>query len=432
VSTIRSHGHGSQPLLRTIYDTQQVFGVTPKGVLAYAQTHTANPRNAAATLRDLLTALSEREVTGHAALQAVADFLEAHPGHREVILSAVAKDLKMRAGAKVINRAFPNLIPQASCALGHSLDNHKAFFEKHRASFFASRKLDGVRCKVRPAGETCRAESRSGKEYPAHIPGLQDILRCLAPPCLDGQVLDGEMTVIDETSGREHFPLTNSLMTVSAREDGKRSKNALQLGAHHRLVYQVFDLLPADVDAWRQPGPIFTERQKRLRAWHAALPPTAKQIVHLVEQHPPEAFEALWARSVRENWEGLIYRRNTRYVGKKSRDILKQKLVHDAEYEVLATEDDRLMPPGSTEGETVCARFCIEHKGCRVWVGSGFTWADRVRYKKQDATGGGQSALVGQHVTVSYTEEILSSDDGQPTSLRFPRVKAFHGAQRQA
>ena len=50
--------------------------------------------------------------------------------------------LEIRAGAKVINKAFPGLIPEFNVALAKEYDG-KCDWNDH---WYASRKLDGVRC----------------------------------------------------------------------------------------------------------------------------------------------------------------------------------------------------------------------------------------------------------------------------------------------
>ena len=60
----------------------------------------------------LLNALKDRQVTGHDAIGAVNTFVENHPDYEELIHCIIDKDLKTRAGDKIINKAIPNHIPE--------------------------------------------------------------------------------------------------------------------------------------------------------------------------------------------------------------------------------------------------------------------------------------------------------------------------------
>ena len=63
-------------------------------------------------LFDLLDDLTNRNLTGHDAIAAVNSFTNANEEYEDLIHSIIDKDLKTRTGAKVINKAFPNLIPE--------------------------------------------------------------------------------------------------------------------------------------------------------------------------------------------------------------------------------------------------------------------------------------------------------------------------------
>ena len=60
----------------------------------------------------LLDALRHRSITGHEAIAYVNSFISSLDlRQKDLIYKIIDKDLGIRAGAKVINKAFPNLIP---------------------------------------------------------------------------------------------------------------------------------------------------------------------------------------------------------------------------------------------------------------------------------------------------------------------------------
>ena len=63
---------------------------------------------------ELLTSLKDRKITGQDAIGAVNSFIEdgeLEP-YRDLVLCIIDKDLKTKAGDKIINKVLPNLIPE--------------------------------------------------------------------------------------------------------------------------------------------------------------------------------------------------------------------------------------------------------------------------------------------------------------------------------
>jgi ATP-dependent DNA ligase len=433
----RKYGCEIKSLIQIIYDPFQKFHVTSKNIDKYLTCHTPNPVNNKYTcLFDLLTALSNREITGHESLQACIDFISEFPTYKSYIYRAINKDLKIRVGTRMVNKAFPFLIPLFSCALGHHYKDH---CKKVNNEWTISRKLDGVRCLfyVSKDGKTCNVMSRNGNEYPKIIPGLQHMTESILKLFPNGGVLDGEMTVIDD-QGTEYFNIANSLMNTTARLDGKRGKNTLTLLPGQKLFYQIFDLVQVDTFQSKQKGLLFQTRQNNLHRIYDENKEELQKFCQILKQYPIKETDSLWNMSRKNNWEGLMYRKNTYYKGKKSSDLLKRKLVFEAEYEVLEVKNENIMQPGTTTEQSVCGHFKIKHKDCDVWVGSGLSWNQRVNFaNNENILSNGKrsiaqnSCLIGQHVTIAYTEEITTVKKQHSTySLRFPRLKAVHGSKR--
>ena len=63
----------------------------------------------------------------------------------------------------MINKIIPGLIPTFDVALASKYEPKNCDFENER--WFASRKLDGVRCIIRKEGNKINAFSRAGKEF---------------------------------------------------------------------------------------------------------------------------------------------------------------------------------------------------------------------------------------------------------------------------
>ena len=119
-----------------------------------------------------------------------------------------------------------------------------------------------------------------------------------------------------------------------------------------------------------------------------------------------------------------MIRKNTGYKGKRSKDILKVKQMHDAEYVVQSCDFDkhRVIRDGKEVMMPMLAQIYITHKGNEVAVGSGFTQEQRIRYQKYP------NEIIGKTVTVQYFEE--SQNKSGLYSLRFPVLKHIYEGER--
>jgi DNA ligase-1 len=66
----------------------------------------------------------------------------------------------------------------------------------------------------------------------------------------------------------------------------------------------------------------------------------------------------------------------------------------------------------------------IEHKGCKVDVGSGLSDEQRIEWYHNP------ELIIGKVVTIQYFEETYDSKTNLP-SLRFPTLKIIHGEKRE-
>ena len=75
----------------------------------------------------------------------------------------------------------------------------------------------------------------------------------------------------------------------------------------------------------------------------------------------------------------------------------------------------RWIENGTEVEKEVLRNIIIEHKGCRVGVGSGFSKEEREHYHSNPKD------ILGKTVTVQYFEETKNQSGG--FSLRFPVIK---------
>tara|TARA_R110002153_G_scaffold95192_1_gene228924 strand:+ start:150 stop:1457 length:1308 start_codon:yes stop_codon:yes gene_type:complete len=350
----------------------------------------------------LLDDLTNRVCTGHAAIANVNRFILENGRYEDLILCILDKNLKTRTGADLINKAIPKCVPTFKVALANSYDKQKDKVNFDTQKWFASHKLDGVRClAIVDENGTCNFFSRQGKVFET----LDVLKKEIESLNLCNMVFDGEVCVVDD-NGVEDFQ--------GIMKEIKRKDHTIQ-----NPKYKVFDYLMLDEFDNQK-----SERKlsDRLSCFNMIYNFSTKELkcIDVLGQwgvESEEHFQELAELATNNNWEGLILRKDCEYKGKRSNDLLKVKKFFDEEYVVksIETSTHRIIVGGLEVEEEMLSNVVIEHKGCDVGVGSGFDQSERRKYFKSP------ELIVGKTITVQYFEETLNQDGCH--SLRFPVVK---------
>lgn len=444
---IVAHNADLWPVLDLVFDTRQRFHVTSAGLARFLAHGTRVPADESPrTLEDLFRYLAAQPSRHAAALSTVVRFLERSGIVRDgrvadahlyaVFARCIDRSLKCGISHKMLTSVCATASASASAA-PRSTDTHIPYpfsvalgvaapdiaaIDMAPPAWYASRKLDGVRCLIIAAEHGTRVLSRTGREHP----GMQAIghavaaalgtcprfaaLRRSAPV-----VVDGEICVVADRSDGTFAENYAAALSAVRRKDGSATD----------LVYFPFDMLTyAEFCAWRTGSRPFSERIALLDAVIAECAPSP--IRHLPQQRISSTQDilALQAHSAAHGWEGIMLRRDVPYEGRRSPAILKVKAWQDAEYTV---EDIECRPMHLALGGQMAERHAlsnivVRHKGTRVSVGTGFSAAQRLHYAAHPED------IVGHVVTVAYFSESVPQH-GAP-SLRFPRIKAIFSSSR--
>lgn len=357
-------------------------------------------------LFDLLNDLKNRIITGHDAIGAINSFIDHYPEYEELIHCVIDKDLKTRAGDKIINKAIKDHIPEFSVALA---DKYEPKLVDWKDGWYVSRKIDGARCVaiVDEAGEVTFL-SRTGKVFDT----LEVVANGIKAIGLNSIVLDGELCLVDE-NGNEDF---QGVMKELRKKDHTIPNPS----------FKIFDMIT--------PEEFYSKKGKSNRPYsirYSDLIETMKYnecpCLTVLEQeliHNDEHFQE-WVKEAADNkWEGVMLRADEPYKGKRSKDLLKVKKFFDDEYEVvqITTGPFRYVKDGREHEETMLSSVTVMHKGYAVDVGSGFTIEQRKDFFMNP------SKIANKIITVQYFEETKNQDGG--ISLRFPTFKILHGLTR--
>lgn len=358
------------------------------------------------SLFDILDDLSERRITGHDGISALNGFIEKNKEWAEIIYDVIDRNLKTRATDTLINAVFPGTIPTFDVALAEKFDGNEKKVDWTSKRWWASRKLDGVRCiTIIDEDGGIKFFSRGGNEFLTLSVLAQDIKKL----GLKSKVLDGEICLM-LPGGLEDF---QGIIKQIGRKD-----HTIETPKYH-----VFDFLELDEFVNKQGDVSLSARLILLNSIVDGL--TYAEPLPQIKIGCKEEFDKIVADAAELGYEGVMLRKDVGYEGKRSKNLLKVKKMHDAEYVVIGTENsiNRIILNGAEIEEEMLSSVFIEHKGNKVNVGSGFTIPQRQHYFKNP------EEIIGKTITVQYFEE--SQDQTGEYSLRFPVFKGIYEGEKR-
>lgn len=355
-------------------------------------------------------ALVNRQVTGHAARDAVAGIMQSatkeqwNGWYRRILIKDMRAGFSETTVNKVCKKVNPKfVVPVFECQLAHDSANHE---EKLCGKKLVETKLDGVRVLtiVYPTGRVDQY-SRNGKEL-VNFPHIKEqfsrtVTGLTEPTVFDGEVMSGSF---------------QDLMKQIHRKENVEAGDA---------VLHLFDFLPLkdfEKGSWDRPQ---IERSEKLRAWKdlwaEETPNIAildQQLVDLDTEAGQAEFRDINARAIAGGYEGIMIKDpEAGYECKRTVKWMKLKPFIEVTLEVVALEEGTGKNQGRL-GALVCTGV-DDGKVISVNVGSGLSddlrssiWAD-------------SNATIGQLIEVR-ADAVTQNQDGT-YSLRFPRFKTFRG-----
>jgi DNA ligase 1 len=357
---------------------------------------------------ELARKLSQRELTGKAAQEALADAMDRstvadwNGWYRRILI----KDMRCGATEGTINRVtakkFPQFaIPLFECQLAHDGANHES---KVTGNKLIEVKLDGVRMLtiVYPDGRVDQF-SRNGKEL-VNFPHIKEQFAGIAGSLSTPIVFDGEV------------------MSSSFQDLMKQVHRKSDVAANDAVLY-LFDWLPLEDFKRGKSEVAQINRSSMLKGFidGADLPnirTLGYEAVNLNTKEGAARFKEINAKAIADGYEGIMIKDPAaHYECKRSVAWLKQKPFIEVTLEIKDFEEGTGKNAGRL-GALVCEGV-DDGKAIRVNVGSGFSDDSRSEYWN------GRTGLLGNLVEVR-ADAVTQNQDGT-YSLRFPRFKGFRG-----
>ena len=359
--------------------------------------------------KTLADALANRQLTGNAAINAVAHARmnatedQWNYWYRRILI----KDLRCGVSEKTINKVVKKhenfLVPVFSCQLAHDSANHE---NKVKGTKLIEVKLDGVRVItiVYPDGHVDQF-SRNGKELVNFELIKQQISKhaifFAEPVVLDGEVMSANF---------------QDLMKQVNRKENVKTNDA---------ILHLFDIIT--LREFQQGKGNFRQidRSSTLLSWYnqcaehmTNVTVVGQELVDLDTNEGYQRYKEINQSAINGGYEGIMLKDpDATYICDRSVAWLKEKPFIEVTLEVINVEPGTGRNEGRL-GALVCSGI-DDQKKIMVNVGSGFS--DQLRCDIWES----YSTVVGQLVEVR-ADAITQNQDGT-YSLRFPRFLRFRG-----
>jgi DNA ligase-1 len=369
---------------------------------------------------ELMTELSQRKLTGHAARDAVQSLAERFDSDEwnTFLAPVLRRDLRVGISSTTINKICKKTayeIPIFGCQLATNSEGRPEMKGTKRLE----PKLDGVRAlfTVIPSDNEVAiiCFSRNGKVFEnfGHIENqIRDNWTKMVRACasvdqgrslVDGFVLDGE--VIGNTF--------QELMRQARRKDNAQAEDS---------VFNVFDIVP--LQDFRR-GHWNAQLKKRIQLLDAMRPvieemPNVELLPHIMVDLDTAAGKDQLERYAQDNvkagFEGIMIKElEAPYICKRSTDWMKWKPTITVDLEVIGVEEGTGRNKGRL-GALVCSGE-DDSKFITVNVGSGFSDTDRDNLWRD------RNMVIGR--TCEILCDVITQNQDGSYSLRFPRFVRF-------
>lgn len=304
---------------------------------------------------------------------------------KEVMKGIAIKDLELGVSKTTFNKVWPNLIPTFELQLAARFQNVKLDENEY---IWVTEKFDGIRCVCIVDNSTVKFFTRQGKE----VEGLNDIKEHIKKMQIHNVVFDGELLFNGKhKDSAEQYKKTTKI--VNSKLEDKKD-----------ITFNVFDIVSLNEFKLGESTLTYKYRREALNDLPQSDVFQIAPVLYEGTEH--SKIMECHAKMVENNREGVMVNRDATYKCTRTKDLLKVKVMNDADLRIIGYEEGR----GENEGKL--GAFIVDYKGCEVNVGSGYSKLQREEFWKN------KDMFIGQIIKVQYFEETKNANGG--TSLRFP------------
>lgn len=365
----------------------------------------------------LTTQLSQREITGNAAIDTVKAFLSTLDATEyKWYTRVISKDLKIGLADKGINKVFPKLIPTYEVMLADKIDPNKLLDPKTQKilpeRMTIQYKIDGYRLNIhRPSENEVIIRTRNGKI----VTGYKDLEEsALQIPV--GYVYDGEIVAPNMLKWINQNIINGGTSKVNRDFFSETMSHAFSKEKDKKGIFVVFDVVPISDWSILQCSMSYEERFNLLQRLIQPLelpnivPITSSEIYFKADKSAMSKLLDLFHTFISQGWEGAMVKDvDAPYQWKRTKSLLKMKLMDTVDLTVTEVYEGTGKYQGKMGGV-----YC-EYKGNKLGVGSGFNDEQRQFFWDNP------NEIVGKTIEIAYQAETTNKQ-GQK-SLSFPVFK---------
>ena len=367
------------------------------------------------TFTDLLDRLAKREIshdiTGH-----VAAFLRGCNKREQLWYTRVLKrNLEIGIAEKTVNKAYGNYIPVYDVQLAdkvkdvtlHDPKTIKMLPER----FVIQYKIDGYRLNVHKNDHgQVQICTRSG----IPVNGYTRLKKEVAEYLPNGFVYDGEMVSPKLFQWIEQNMLRDTDEKIADRSLFQETmKNVFSHEIDKEGIFNIFDVVK--ISEWESQNASETYENRILTLNQNIKPIVAMDEVTQItvvptsrvfyKNNPDDLAEVvrIFHKFLSWGWEGLMIKSvDSAYEWKRTKNLLKLKLMDTADLEVLSVIEGSGMGAGAV-GKLVC-----DYKGTKLNIGTGrMTMEEKINFLKHP------NQIIGKTIEVSYQAESIGKN-GEP------------------
>ena len=309
-----------------------------------------------------------REITGNAAIERLRDILS-NAEEPEVVERLIKRDARCSVNSTLLNKVFPNLIPEIPCMLAQPMNEKTLKNIKFPA--FSQLKADGMRCIAFITSNNVRMFSRNGTEIICEplkntLMTIGSIEENLIPDNVT-LMLDGELICYKDNKLLDR-KTSNGICNKVLK--GTASENELDL-----IHMQLWDIVRVDSNTF---SPLEDKSyEKRLEDLYSILNTNSCSKLEVIPTEVVNSMEEAlehFQKMLSQGLEGTILKnQDAKWSNTRSKDLVKLKEENTIDLLVVDIEEGS----GDFEGGLGAIICETSDKKLRVRVGTGFSFEDR-------------------------------------------------------